>query len=386
MQISLAVIGAILLVIGLWLYVGPSDPTEKKDFIQAVGILLAGLVGLGGLYFTWQNLKQTRDSTERQLEQARESQKTAQESTRKTLELTEQGQITERFTRAIDQLGATDNDGNPRLEVRLGGIYGLERIDKESPERAYHSTVMEILTAYVRENAPWPPKSSKSPERGFIKPFGGGSVSDSTSNEAAEQDKGTEQGTEPAKELAQGAVSTDIQAILDILKRREEESVPEKYRVLLDLRGTDLRGANLEEVNLQKANLRGANLQGADLREANLQGADLRQADFRETIFEGANLQGANLQGANLQGVFIPFIPVPGFYGANFKETHLQGTNLQGATLQGVSFQGAWMREVNLQEAIITEVDLQGANLYAANLLGAKLRGSNGLPPVRRTL
>ena len=79
-QISLAVVGAILLVIGLWAFVGPSDPTEKKDFVQAVGILLAGVVGLAGLYFTWKNLDQTRQTTQR------------------TLELTEQGQITERFT------------------------------------------------------------------------------------------------------------------------------------------------------------------------------------------------------------------------------------------------------------------------------------------------
>jgi uncharacterized protein HemX len=123
-MVALVVTGAILLIIGLWAFVQPSEPTEKKDFIQAVGILLAGLVGLGGLYFTWLNLKQTRedtrkqleqaresidmqlrqaqDSTDKQLEQARKSQEVTLESTYKTLELTEKGQITERFTRAID--------------------------------------------------------------------------------------------------------------------------------------------------------------------------------------------------------------------------------------------------------------------------------------------
>jgi hypothetical protein len=55
-QVGLAVTGAILLIIGLLAFVQPSNPTEKKDFIQAVGILLAGLVGLGGLYITWLNL------------------------------------------------------------------------------------------------------------------------------------------------------------------------------------------------------------------------------------------------------------------------------------------------------------------------------------------
>jgi hypothetical protein len=112
--------------------------TERKDLVQgfasvaqALAVGLTGAAGFIGLAFTWRNLRQTRESTQR------------------TLELTEQGQITERFTRAIDQLGATDDDRNPRLEIRLGGIYALERIARDSPERDY-STVMEVLTAGLR--------------------------------------------------------------------------------------------------------------------------------------------------------------------------------------------------------------------------------------------
>src|SRR5919202_1641630 len=114
-------------------------PTAKKDLFQALGLMMAGVAGAIGVYFTWRNLSQTRQSTER------------------TLWLTEQGQITERFTRAIDQLGASDDKtGEPKLEIRLGGIYALERIARDSPERDY-STVMEVLTAYARENAPYSP-------------------------------------------------------------------------------------------------------------------------------------------------------------------------------------------------------------------------------------
>src|SRR5215218_2363745 len=102
--IAFGIVGAILVVVILWVWVNPSDPTEKKDFIQAVGVLIAGLAGFVGLYFTWTNLNQTRQTTQR------------------TLELTEQGQITERFTRAIDQLGETDDKGRKKLEIRLGGI------------------------------------------------------------------------------------------------------------------------------------------------------------------------------------------------------------------------------------------------------------------------
>jgi hypothetical protein len=46
--------------------------------------------------------------------------------------ISQEGQITERFTRAVNQLGAIDRSGNPAIEIRLGGIYALERISTES--------------------------------------------------------------------------------------------------------------------------------------------------------------------------------------------------------------------------------------------------------------
>jgi hypothetical protein len=69
--------------------------------------------------------------------------------------LAEQGQITERFTRAIDQLGSD------HLDVRLGGIYALERIARDSPGN--RSTIGEVLTAYIRGHAPWPPRLPDQP-------------------------------------------------------------------------------------------------------------------------------------------------------------------------------------------------------------------------------
>ena len=57
--------------------------------------------------------------------------------------------ITESFAKAVEQLGSD------KLETRLGGIYTLERIARES-EREYWP-IMETLTAFVREHAPWPP-------------------------------------------------------------------------------------------------------------------------------------------------------------------------------------------------------------------------------------
>jgi len=58
----------------------------------------------------------------------------------------EEGQVTERYTRAIDQLGKKDS-----MEVRLGGIYALDRIGKDSPKDRLQ--IIEVLTAYIRNNA-----------------------------------------------------------------------------------------------------------------------------------------------------------------------------------------------------------------------------------------
>jgi Pentapeptide repeats (8 copies) len=360
----IAIVFVLLLVVGLiwgfsW-YLSPIfgskeglDITQRKDLVQglasvvqALAVVLTGTVGLIGLLFTWRNLRQTRESTQR------------------TLELTEQGQITERFTRAIDQLGDTDANENPRLEIRLGGIYALERIDKESPKRAYHSTVMEVLTAYIRENAPWPPKSSKSSEEDFIKPPEEAPVSDAESDTAAEHERGTELGTEPA----QRTPSTDIQAILDVLKRREEDHVLDKHRVRLDLQGTDLRGANLNETHLERANLQGAHLEGANLIGAHLGGADLREAHLDSAKLQEAQLDDAKLEEAFLEGAAL--------YGAHLKRASLTGAHLEGANLIGAHLEGADLREAHLERA-----KLQGAHLERALLYGARLKEAKFLKP-----
>jgi len=200
-------------------------PALVNEYRRTWAQILGGFFVLLGLYFTWRRV----------------------EISQKTLETQQDQQVTERFTRAIDQLGQTDDAGNKKLEIRLGGIYALERIAWDSPGRDY-STVIEVLTAYVPANAPYHPRTSPDP----------GAAPNEASEEVQHSPK------EPP---------ADIQAILDVLGRREEDRVPEEYRVRPDLRGTDLTGVNLTEAYLRKANLT-----GAYLREANLTGADLTGA------------------------------------------------------------------------------------------------------------
>jgi hypothetical protein len=62
--------------------------------------------------------------------------------------------VTDRYTKAIEQLGSD------KLDVRIGGIYALERVARDSAKD--HPTVIEVLKAFIREHSHerWPPRSA----------------------------------------------------------------------------------------------------------------------------------------------------------------------------------------------------------------------------------
>jgi hypothetical protein len=95
---------ALLIVAFLWFvpqlqgkYFSQKVPAEERpalvnEYRRTWAQIIGGFGLLLGLYFTWRRVEISQDQ-----------------------------QVTERFTRAIDQLGATDDKtGNPRWEVRLG--------------------------------------------------------------------------------------------------------------------------------------------------------------------------------------------------------------------------------------------------------------------------
>jgi hypothetical protein len=109
------------------------DGDRAKAVDSTRGRLLqigAGLLADGALYYTHRNHEISRQTLE-----------STRDSFERSHQLTEQGQVTDRYTKAIEQLGA-DN-----LDVRLGGIYALERIARDSA--ADHPTVVEVLAAFI---------------------------------------------------------------------------------------------------------------------------------------------------------------------------------------------------------------------------------------------
>jgi uncharacterized protein YjbI with pentapeptide repeats len=266
---------------------------------------IAGLAVLAGAVLAFQQLTEDRQ------------QATA------TRELTLQGQASERFTRAIDQLGSD------RREVQLGGIYGLEQIAQQAP--ANRLVVTEVLVAYLHRRIPRPAKPRPTPTS--------------------------------AEELRVRA--PDAQAALTVLSRRQ--IAPDDPR--LDLRTLDLRRAGLRRATLADADLRGADLRDADLTLADLNLADLNRADLRGATLADADLGVADLRGATLADADLNR--------ADLRRATLADADLRGADLAGVNLGDAYLIRADLRGATLFRADLRGADLADADLRGATLAGVN---------
>jgi uncharacterized protein YjbI with pentapeptide repeats len=230
----------------------------RTGLLQAVG----GLVVVVGAVLTWRQLQVNRA-----------------------------GQVTGAFAGAITHLG------DPSLDVRLGGIYALERIARTST--ADRQAIEEVLCLFVKNRA-----------------------------------------ITEKREI-------DVNVALLVLGRRR----PAGGALALDralLHDVRLRFANLAEVDLHFANLDGANLFGA-----NLTNADLSGVTFRESVLVDATLYRADLRDAVLVGAYAS--------NADLRATDLSRADLRQAHLDHCRLNQADLRGANLIGADLAHADLTGA-------------------------
>ncbi len=260
----------------------------------------------------------------------------------RTATATEEGLITDRINTAVEGLGAEKTEKTygtpegattiqqfertvPNLEVRIGAIYALERIAQDSDRD--HVQIMEILCAYIRQNAP----------ASLAVPF---PEDWAAAFDAVEKDPTArpphlsevqiwKQGLAPPRE--------DIQVALRVLGRRSSRQISleghwdhngnwQGYRI--DLRNTCLQRADMVGGRFEHAEFSGARFEGADL-----VGVWLKKAGLGSACLQAADLTGARLQRAML-------------IGASFQAAELYGAQLQGAHRLGARFQGADLRKV----------------------------------------
>jgi len=210
------------------------------------------------------------------------------------IRITREGQMTDRFTRAIDHLGSEN------LDVRLGGIYALERLALNSP--ADRPSITPILGAFVRGHAPWPVGAPGAP----VHP--------------------TETVDDHLPWLTNRAA--DVQTALHVLARRPADAKePRLYLSRVDLRRTQISDARLANTYFRHANLACSWLPGA-----HLEGSEMADADLRDVNLRGAHLDHTNLRGAHLQGADLRH--------ATLSRADLRGANLTDALLEGADFTG----------------------------------------------
>ncbi|WP_112269352.1 pentapeptide repeat-containing protein [Lentzea terrae] len=240
-----------------------------------VTTLVTAFTAVGALVFTGLSLRATQDQ----------------------IDVTQQGQLTDRYTKAVDQIGAAGPD---RLWVRVGGVFALERIAMDSPRD--QRTVVEVLSAFIRTSSPRQTPATVCPDT-------------------------------PA----------DVKAAFVVLTRRALDREKDQP-IVIDLRDTCLAGVRAQKADLTAVSLVGSDLHGADfahahgdlvgLNKVNLSGADLYSADFSGfTNLTGTDLTGARLDSAKIARKSLTDVKLV--------NADLQGVDLSNVKLTGVDLTGA---------------------------------------------
>ncbi|MEO0343265.1 MAG: pentapeptide repeat-containing protein [Pseudomonadota bacterium] len=380
----------------IYLIFNPVDPSPGTGFspiFRATIALTAQTTVLGALV--------TLPITLRRTELTREANETADE-----------GLLTDRINKAVESLGVTKetrtqleddqkkalyekpdgtlttdkagSDGaykpvmiqktEPNIEVRIGALLSLERIAQQRLD--WHVHIMEIICAYIRENAPasdaedlpqevvddpslfrndskvwtdW--KAALPATRGDIAiglQIIGRRSSDQRLKEA---EAGNGDGVYPFDYLPQ-----------PITLGENKDSVANKIRKYYSLfEGYKGYRPDLSRTNLQCARLIDFNFNGVLLNEAVLQGAWLDR-----TKMNGADFLYAKLDGARLVGAY-------------FRKAQVRHASLQGALFIGTDLRYASIAFSNLQFAILDDPKIyRFSHVNSCSLRGARLRSFSG--------
>ena len=329
----------------------------------------------------------------------------------------------------------------PNIEVRIGGLLSLERIAQDSvtyDKGRDHVRVMEILCAYVRENAPASAAPDDNPREIWEAALADAKEELAPhiasrrglgfqARELAHQRTGINPTYPDLREQVKSWVARlprpreDIQLAVSIIGRRsieqrnteenwnnptsrifntfdkdcpyleidpnDEELAPEEissHSRKLELWKHEISGysgyrIDLRGSNLQKAELTGLDLSGARLDECRMEGSAFVLSRLIASSLTKSKLDGANLLQAQ-------------FSGSNFSNTSLEGIELSienlgpenknlrrlsGGVLNFAHLEAATFYNVNAIYADIWGAKLDGTYLSKCNFSGATLGGAS---------
>jgi hypothetical protein len=236
----------------------------------------------------------------------------------------EQGRITDRFDRAVDQLDRTKDP-----DIQLGGVYALAQVADDSP--GLQPAVVAVLSAFVSAGVP-------------------GTILSSPPACAT---------TQPVAPLPDFTVVNAMEVLADRASSGDNGATLHLQSVCL----TGLRlpaGGYLRCARFSESNLDYVVFQKADLDRALLDDVSIRSADF-----SGASLRAAVLGYANYDDRRDPSPPDP-TAGPIFDHADLTGADFFNAQMEYASFRDARLSGANLSHADFRHADLTGADLSGA--------------------
>jgi Pentapeptide repeats (9 copies) len=285
----------------------------RTTLLQGLGALLVLTGATIGASVAYRGVQETR----RQITQ------TAADN-QEQFTLTRQGQITDRYTKAVEQLG------HEKAPVRLGALYSLEHLAQDNPK--YRPTVVDVICTYLR--MPYAPPARS-------KPGAGHTDQKVRSSEDGIPPAQPNSGQDPAEEelqvrrTAQRILATHLRlpagtsSVEAVEAQRREPSFDDKFwpGISLDLTGATLVEFRFAHVSVMDVQCAGATFRGeARFDDAKFHGyarfsrstfegevwfdgaTCQRYAGFNQTIFQGdASFNGAKFEVA------------AGFREANFK-------------------------------------------------------------------
>jgi hypothetical protein len=239
-------------------YNGITQAERLAAITNTRAALLAGLVGVGALGTFWLNSRVYR-------------------VTARTFDVTERGHVTDRYSKAIEQLGSES------IAMRLGGIYALEQLAAETDKARDRATVVQVISAFARVHS--------DPIHQYREHNGTAPAVEETNMDPDELRRRADLFVRSMNRTPE-----DVQAALTVLGRLPSDSDARGP----DLSGACLRRAKLSRGNFDRANFRDADLTGAWFYDSKVGHSNLRNANLTEAELGGANLECANFYKANL--------------------------------------------------------------------------------------
>ena len=377
-----------------------SNNKEQIDVIQSLRTSIisigGGILVLVGINLTWRRTNEIQrqndinvDNYQALLAKNKQDKETAEKNllemqvkNKQDKESDDNNLILQQFSKAAEFLN------NDKIEARLSGIYLFEKIMNSSDD--YHLPVIEILSAYVREQRN--NNKYEVPDEYTI-PVG---VEFDKKTKQIEYDiiVGYNEQLNPIIKKYYGIpIEKDIQAILTVLGKRDrtmekykdedgetnllelindlnkqtidlikvskennedeinriDDNIKNLKKKLDSINRIDLRNSNLYKAELMKLHFENANCTAAHFENANCTAAHFENADCYYAHFGNADCNRAHLENADCIAAHFENADciAAHFENANCKAAHFENTDCYDAHFENTDFNGAYFENAN---------------------------------------